>query len=582
LGKSLDRVHYVGFLLIAFMAYEARTSLDLTDRNLSESTRHQSLLRNVLWINLLVQRSTNLVLIGDKMRDPSYLERAELIASSVSTYLPAKETLAKIESDRALIPTFNEVETQVARFSEAIENLATGKTLDVAGIPRMADRLGELLNRLESDEWYKLEERNAMLLAEARATHSFLLRVFGAFLGYLLLLGWILGRKKMAERSLRESEAKLQSQTAILQRAQTLAQLGTWSFQLSDRTMVWSAQVHEILGTHPDDNSPSYELLLGTIHPDDRESFHAGVEDCIENRRENYGEFRVGTPGREGRQCSFLCEPEIDDELGVTGVLGILQDLTTRKMTETLRSERDAAEKANQAKSLFLANISHELRTPMHGILSFARFGQQKIDSAPKEKLQSYFDEIYDSGARLMNLLNDLLDLSKLEAGKIEYNMREENLVDIAGAVLSEMKAFAEERKLRLELTRSVPEVLVKCDAERIMQVLRNLVSNAVKFSEPASTIQVEVARTADANFFRVMNRGVGIPAAEWETIFDKFVQSSQTRTGAGGTGLGLAISREIVHGHSGKIFVTSVPGERTTFTVQLPKNAHDRTSISA
>ncbi len=247
---------------------------------------------------------------------------------------------------------------------------------------------------------------------------------------------------------------------------------------------------------------------------------------------------------------------------------------------QKIQYEKDVAEGANQAKSQFLANISHELRTPMHGILSFARFGQQKFETSSKEKLKSYFDEIHDSGARLMSLLNDLLDLSKLEAGKTEYIMEEADLVEIAKTVRSELGAFASEQNLTVEVVHNSGSVSAFLDAEKMMQVFRNILSNAIKFSSKGSVIRIVVEDgPKNTVICRIINQGVGIPASEIETIFDKFIQSTKTRTGAGGTGLGLAICREIVRQHGGRIWAESILDMETKFIIELPKrNASHKT----
>jgi signal transduction histidine kinase len=245
-----------------------------------------------------------------------------------------------------------------------------------------------------------------------------------------------------------------------------------------------------------------------------------------------------------------------------------------RKLAEHLRSEKDVAEKANHAKSVFLANMSHELRTPMHGILSFAKFGQQKIGTATQEKLKSYFDEIHDSGLRLMSLLNDLLDLSKLESGKIVYSMRESDLSEITSSVVSEMTAFAEEKKVKVKVDSLESKVSGIFDGERVMQVVRNLLSNAIKFSEKETTIQITIGQSAENLICQVTNQGLGIPESELETIFDKFVQSSKTKTGAGGTGLGLAICKEIINQHGGKIWAESKENGETRFIFEIPRTA--------
>jgi signal transduction histidine kinase len=239
---------------------------------------------------------------------------------------------------------------------------------------------------------------------------------------------------------------------------------------------------------------------------------------------------------------------------------------------QKIKFEKYVAEDANRAKSQFLANISHELRTPMHGILSFARFGQQKFETSPKEKLKSYFDEIYDSGSRLMNLLNDLLDLSKLEAGKTNYTMSECDLVEIARTVQSEMGAFASEQNLTIEIICKQETVKAILDAEKMMQVFRNVLSNAIKFSRKGSEIRMVLEDSPNMVCCEIINQGIGIPADEIESIFDKFIQSTKTKTGAGGTGLGLAICREIVRQHGGRIWAESVLDMETKFIVELPK----------
>ncbi|MEC5397884.1 PAS domain S-box protein [Uliginosibacterium sp. H1] len=290
-------------------------------------------------------------------------------------------------------------------------------------------------------------------------------------------------------------------------------------------------------------------------------------------------------------------------EEALTGHRDRLQELVADQ-TAGLLHAKDAAERASEAKSVFLANMSHELRTPMHAILSFARLGENRGEAIAHaahgeggtsgggtteggiDKLRDYFSRIRSSGERLMDLLNNVLDLSKLEAGHMPVELRALDLRRVVDEVLHEYEAWLAAKQLAVEVeAQDYPPA--HADAARMGQVLRNLFSNAIKFSPDGGRIHVALVasvlpagrRAGDSGDvpaveLRVSDRGPGVPEAELASIFEKFVQSSATRDGSGGTGLGLAICREIVLAHRGHIFARNRVGGGAEFVVRIPAEA--------
>ena len=275
-----------------------------------------------------------------------------------------------------------------------------------------------------------------------------------------------------------------------------------------------------------------------------------------------------------------------------------------QKLTQELRNHRDhlhelVAERtasletalqrglaANEAKSKFLANMSHELRTPMHAVLSFSQLGIERAVADGQAKVGQYFQRIEQSATRLLDLINELLDLSKLESGRLELELAPTNLNALLHHSIAQIESLLIARNLKIELVSLTADSEVIADPKRITQVIFNLLSNAIKFSPAHSSIRIELdtaelplgRRTEDngnqaALAIRFIDSGIGIPPTELESIFDKFEQSTATRTGAGGTGLGLAISRAVVMQHRGTIIAENNVGGGACFTVTLPKN---------
>ncbi len=257
---------------------------------------------------------------------------------------------------------------------------------------------------------------------------------------------------------------------------------------------------------------------------------------------------------------------------------------TIEEKEKRLKEERDklamqrsclATEAANRAKSDFLANMSHEIRTPLNAILGFTELLRRGADDGDETERQDYLATIHDSAKHLLDLINDILDLSKIEAGRMEIERIQCSPQEIVSSVISVVRARAKEKGLNVwfEWPDGIPATICT-DPVRTKQLLLNLVGNAVKFTESGSVrivSRISRARKRPMMVFEVIDTGMGISPEKLETIFDAFVQADNSVTREfGGTGLGLAISRRIAASLGGELTVRSTPGKGSTFTASI------------
>ncbi len=330
------------------------------------------------------------------------------------------------------------------------------------------------------------------------------------------------------------------------------------------------------------------------VYPNTPERWKEAHRRCLQGTVERAEEDRVENSCGAAEWIRWECRPWSTPDSPIAGVMIFIEDVTAqRAQREELAQHRDAlaslvtertaellsaverAESANSAKSEFLANISHELRTPMHAIISFADLGLKRSRQMEDEKLSRYLGNARSSAQRLLVLINDLLDLSKLESGKMRLDFVDTGLLPIAHDSVEEVATVAQDKGIELRVEEEVPSPGVRVDVYRLRQVVGNLLSNALRFAPAGSVVRIKVCSgTMDdgtpAAQLEVVDSGPGIPDDELDAVFDKFVQSSKTASGGGGTGLGLAICREIVAAHGGSIrAVPHAGGAR--IVVQIP-----------
>jgi signal transduction histidine kinase len=260
-----------------------------------------------------------------------------------------------------------------------------------------------------------------------------------------------------------------------------------------------------------------------------------------------------------------------------------LQGEQMREQAERLEQMAVAADEANRAKSSFLAMMSHELRTPLNAISGYLQILELGIAGPITDAQRDILHRLDQSGRHLLSLINDVLDLSRIEAGRIEYDIRDVVLADAVAGVTPLVEPQLAAKGIRFHIDVSAA-LKVRADVEKLRQIVVNLLGNAVKFTPDNGTVELGATTSPDNATVNVYVRdsGIGIPRDQHEAIFQPFVQvdSLRTRT-AQGSGLGLAISRDLARGMSGDLLVESELGKGSTFTLSLPAVGARRTPVS-
>ncbi|HEY0955733.1 MAG TPA: PAS domain-containing sensor histidine kinase, partial [Roseateles sp.] len=294
--------------------------------------------------------------------------------------------------------------------------------------------------------------------------------------------------------------------------------------------------------------------------------------------------YEIVWHGSDGRRRDlFVSKSTFDDAHGrPMGIVACLMDISDfREAERATRAARDAALQASRAKSDFIANVSHELRTPLQSILGFSAIGARRTREQPR--LAELFADVHEAGQRMLSLVNDLLDLSKIERGVEPMHPERLDLRPLAAELGRELAPLLAARDQQLRTTLGDAELPVLADRRRLQQLLRNLLANAIRFSPTGGLIELQAALAPDGSVrVDVSDRGPGIPPDELETIFEAFVQSSATRDSAGGTGLGLAICRRIAQAHGGRVWATNREGGGAVLSLTLPATREGDTQYAS
>lgn len=395
-----------------------------------------------------------------------------------------------------------------------------------------------------------------------------------------------LTERKRAEVALqrlnRELEDRVQWRTAALQQsehrlreAQQVARLGSWELDIVTKQLTWSAEVFRIFGLDPDRPEPTYEELFYYFPHDERIRFKQLVDRAIHFAEPYETDFQIL---RADGSCGYIFakgQLGYTPEGEVNRLFGIAMDISDRKQVEaTLQKTNAELARATRLKDEFLASMSHELRTPIAAILGMSDVLKEEIFGELNQKQRHYIDVISQSGNHLLSLINDILDLAKIESGKLELQLEPILVPILCSSSLSFVKQMAHNKNIKLA-TRLFPSDIgeINVDRLRIEQALINLLSNAVKFTPAGGQVVLEVKQDLERAviYFSVSDTGIGIAPEDMPKLFESFVQiDSSLNRQYNGTGLGLALVKQIVELHKGSVKVESTLGQGSCFTIEL------------
>jgi len=364
-------------------------------------------------------------------------------------------------------------------------------------------------------------------------------------------------------------------------RSQTFANIGTWDWDIVTGELFWSDRIAPLFGYETNAPETTYENFLAVIHPDDRQQVINAIENCVQKSIDYNIEHRVVWP--DGSVHWVLERGNVlrSENGEALHMLGVVQDINELKSAQLqLIQACNEAESANQAKSQFLSSMSHELRTPMNAILGFGQLLKMEagdINETQKENI----DEIIKAGRHLLELINEVLDLSKIESGRLDLSIEVMSLGDVIVESIQTISSLAQKRGIKIEIKQNNKKVDfetfvksrkgVKADKIRMRQVLLNLMSNAVKYNNENGKIIIACEMTEN-NKWRtsVTDTGNGLSEIQIEKLFTAFERMGAEQSEVEGSGIGLVITKKIVYLMGGVIGVESEVGKGSVFWVEF------------
>ncbi len=375
----------------------------------------------------------------------------------------------------------------------------------------------------------------------------------------------------------KKNEAAFKDITERLTLATRAAQTGIWDWDVENNILVWNDQMFELYGKNANEKDASIEMWRSSIHPLDREKVLVEVDLALKGIIEFNSEFRIIHADGAIKHVRVLSKVYRNEKGIAIRMIGMNWDITMERETQIeLRNAIEAADRANRSKSEFIANMSHEIRTPLNAVIGFSELLET---IAQDNKQKQYINSIMTAGKSLLRIINDILDMSKIDAGMMKIQYEPMKLFPVFEEIQQIFNQRIEEKGLKLifDFQQDLPEIFY-LDEIRLRQVLLNIVGNAVKFTDSGSiTVEVAAKSLSESKSgtteveITITDTGIGIPQEEQKVIFEPFRQRSGQNTAKyGGTGLGLSISKKMAELMNGELSVESKPGKGASFKIKL------------
>jgi PAS domain S-box-containing protein len=386
------------------------------------------------------------------------------------------------------------------------------------------------------------------------------------------------------ERELIKSKEKIEKSDELYRLAIATTNLGIWDWNVEEDTIYFSKLWKSQVGYKENELEDKFSTWQNLLHPDDFKEANKSIEDYIKNPVGQYNsKFRLRHEDGSYIWISARAEAVMNKKREVVRMFGSHTDISESKFSELalkiknieLIRAKDKAEESDQLKSAFLSNMSHEIRTPMNGILGFSEL--LKEPDLTGETQREYIHIIEKSGKRMLNILNDIVSISKIESGLMEVNIQETDINEQIGFIHSFFKLEIEGKGIRFLIKNSLEgkEACIQSDSEKIYGILTNLIKNAIKFTKEGTIelgCRLRTEKESSKLEFYVKDTGIGIPKDRQKPIFDRFIQADVSgKMAYQGAGLGLSISKAYVELLGGEIWTESKEGKGSIFYFTLP-----------